>query len=307
VDPARESTRRWTIGDTRLTAVVEAESPGVPVEFFFPDATAALVKSVDWLPADAAGSDGTITFRVQSFVLEHLDKLLVVDPCVGNCKQRNLPFWNDLRGPWMERFRHAGFTPEGVDLVVHTHLHEDHFGWDTHLVDGEWVPTFTNARHVYVGDELDWAGSEEQRAPQDAFGDSIAPVLDAGLGWEVGSDSDLGDGLTLISTPGHTPGHVSLVVDTTAEPLIITGDLLHHPFQLAHPLIAEIADHDPALAGRTRSDFLAEHARAGSLLAGTHFPGTPLGRIETHSDGWRFVTEPGAMIQDSAGSPGQAS
>jgi glyoxylase-like metal-dependent hydrolase (beta-lactamase superfamily II) len=282
---------RWRIGDTTLTAVVEAETPGIPVEFFFPDATAADVASVGWLPPGAAGADGTIAFRVQSFVLEHRDTLVVVDPCVGNGKQRTLPFWNDLRAPWMERFVSAGYAAADVDLVIHTHLHEDHFGWDTRLVDGVWVPTFVNARHVYVGDELDWAGSEERRTEQDAFADSIAPVLDAGLGIEVAANADLGDGLRLVSTPGHTPGHASLVVDTTLEPLVITGDLLHHPFQLAYPDVAEIGDTDPTLAMRTRRDFFAEHARAGSLLAGTHFPVAPLGRIESKADGWRFVPE----------------
>jgi glyoxylase-like metal-dependent hydrolase (beta-lactamase superfamily II) len=284
--------QRWVVGDTTLTAVVEAETPGIPVELFFPDATAADVLSARELPPGTVGTDGTISFRVQSFILEHLEKLIVVDPCVGNCKKRTLPFWNDLRGPWLDRFRAAGFAPDQVDMVIHTHLHEDHLGWDTHLVDGDWVPTFVNAEHIYVGDELDWARSEERRGEQDAFADSIAPVLDAGLSSEVMPDADLGDGLELVSTPGHTPGHVSLVVNTSAEPIIITGDLLHHPFQLAHPALAEVADWDPALARQTRANFFAEHARAGSLLAGTHFPTEPLGRIDTRQGRWAFVPEP---------------
>jgi glyoxylase-like metal-dependent hydrolase (beta-lactamase superfamily II) len=98
--------------------------------------------------------------------------------------------------------------------------------------------------------------------------------------------------LELVSTPGHTPGHASLVVNTTAEPIIITGDLLHHPFQLAHPTLAEVADWDPALARQTRANFFAEHARAGSLLAGTHFPAEPLGRIDSNRGELTWVPEP---------------
>lgn len=113
--------------------------------------------------ADLPGTatpDGTITFRVQAFVLERAGRTVLVDPCVGNGKRRSLPFWNDLSLPWLDRFAAAGFTPEQVDLVVHTHLHEDHLGWDTHTVEGEWVPTFLNARHVYVAEELEWASSD---------------------------------------------------------------------------------------------------------------------------------------------------
>jgi glyoxylase-like metal-dependent hydrolase (beta-lactamase superfamily II) len=167
-------------------------------------------------------------------------------------------------------------------------------GWDTHLIEGEWVPTFKNAQHIYVAEELDWATSDVSGIDQNAYTDSIAPVLNAGLGSEVEADADLGHGLALVSTPGHTPGHASLTVNTTAEPIIITGDLIHHPFQLAHPDIAEIGDVDPDRARRTRRDFFAEHAKAGSLLAGTHFPGSPLGRVETDPRGWRFVPEQGA-------------
>ncbi len=118
-----EQRERWVIGATRLTTIVESETSSIPVELFFPDASASDVAKATWLVPDVAGDDGAITFRVQSFVVEHNDKTIVIDPCVGNGKQRNLFFWNDLQLPWLERFTAAGF-----DLVIHTHLHEDHIG-----------------------------------------------------------------------------------------------------------------------------------------------------------------------------------
>ncbi len=291
----REQTESWTVGGTTLTAVVEAETSGVPVEMFFPDATADHVTGVDWLPEGAARSDGTIAFRIQAFVVTHRAKLIVVDPCVGNCKARSMPFWNDLRRPWMDRFMAAGSIRQtSISSSTPTH-HEDHFfGWDTRLVDGVWVPTFPNARHVYVGNELSWAETPDRRTNQDPFADSITPVIDAGLGWEVGNSADLGDGLTLVPTPGHTPGHVSLRIETSLEPIVITGDVLHHPLQFADPSIAEIGDWDVGMARRTRTDFFDEHARAGTLLAGTHFPVAPVGRVEVNEGAWRFVAEPPA-------------
>ncbi len=280
----------WTIGDIELTAVVEAETAGIPLGLFYPDGTPQDLQAAgDWLTAGMADPLGTIAFRVQAFVLRHRGRLIVVDPCVGNGKQLTLPFWNELDLPWLHDFRSAGFDPSAVDLVVHTHLHEDHIGWDTHWVDGVWTPTFPNARHVYVGNELDWAATEERRQGQDPFAQSIAPIVDAGLAWEVSADTDLGDGLRLVSTPGHTPGHASLEVETGGPALVISGDLLHHPFQLARPRVSEVADIDRPLAVRTRSDFFTHHSKAATVVAGTHFPIAPLGRIEPSAGAWRWT------------------
>ena len=210
-----EQTEHWQIGDVGLTAIVEAETPGIPPQFFFPDIVTDDMTTVDWLSDGAASTDGTIAFRVQAFVVETRGRVVLVDPCVGNAKPRSLQFWNDLQLPWLDRFTAAGFDPDAVDLVVHTHLHEDHIGWDTHRRGDEWVPTFTNARHVYVGDELDYTVRADRRTKDDPYADSIAPILDAGLGDIVGADATLADGVRLVSTPGHTPGHVAVAVDTS--------------------------------------------------------------------------------------------
>lgn len=287
----------WLIGDTTLTSVVEAETSGIPVALFYPGASAAdVADAAEWLSPAAASIDGNITFRVQAFVLEHRGRTIVIDPCVGNGKHLTLDFWNDLDLPWLRDFMAAGFDPATVDLVIHTHLHEDHIGWDTHLVDGEWVPTFPNAQHVYVDVELDWASTEDRRRGQDPYAESIAPIVDAGLSWQVSADADLGDGIRLVSTPGHTPGHVSVEVETGADLLVITGDLLHHQFQLARPDIAEVADIDPRRAVRTRTDFFGEQSRAGNVVAGTHFGIAPVGHIESHRTAWRWTPTLGTPV-----------
>lgn len=285
-----EDTQRWTIGDTTVTAIVEAETAGIPVQLFYPDAVADDVRGVGWLGdiAGVATPAGAITFRVQAFVLERAGRTVLVDPCVGNGKQRSLPFWNDLSLPWLERFTAAGFTTEQIDLVVHTHLHEDHVGWDTRCVEGEWVPTFVNARHAYVAEELEWAASDARRQQDDPYADSIEPVVRAGLADVVGADADLGHGFRLLPTTGHTPGHTSLVVDSGAEGFIVSGDLLHHPFQLNDPSIAEVGDWDRDAARRTRRDFFDHCADRGCVVGGTHFPVAPLGRIERAGAAWRF-------------------
>jgi glyoxylase-like metal-dependent hydrolase (beta-lactamase superfamily II) len=282
---------RWTVGHATVTAIVEEQTPGVPAELFFPDASAGAVRDTEWLGEGFAAANGTISFRVQAFLIEQPGHITLVDPCVGNAKERTLPFWNQLNTPWLERLAETGVAPDAIDLVLHTHLHEDHVGWDTHLADGEWKPTFTNARHLYVGDELDYWRSAARPDAATMNMDSIDPIFAAGLADIVTADADLGHGLRLLSTPGHTPGHASVEVTSADERIVITGDLLHHPVQMAQPKWAEIADYDVALARETRHAFLDEHCRLGTRIAGTHFPTAPVGRIEPHNGAWRFAPE----------------
>ena len=152
---ANGSAQRWVVGAARITSIVEDQTDGIPPALFFPAADAATVRRHGWLRPRFADGDGNVGLRVQAFVVEVAEQVIVVDPCVGNGKVREQPWWNEQTWPFMQRFRAAGFDPDTVDLVVHTHLHADHVGWDTHLVDGRWVPTFPQARHVYVGAEID--------------------------------------------------------------------------------------------------------------------------------------------------------
>ena len=123
--------------------MVENQTDHIPPELFFPDATAEAVATHEWLVPDFADDAGRIGLSIQAFIVETPTRTIVVDPCVGNGKRLEMPFWNDQQWPFWERFEDAGFKADEVDVVVHTHLHADHVGWDTTLLDGAWVPTFT--------------------------------------------------------------------------------------------------------------------------------------------------------------------
>jgi len=215
-------------------------------------------------------------------------RTVLVDPCVGNGKVRSLPFWHDQHWPFLERLAAAGVVPDAVDTVVHTHLHADHVGWDTRWHDGAWVPTFPSARHLYTEADLAFARSAGMEG-EDVYGDSIAPILDAGLGETVAPDADLGHGLRLEPTHGHTPGHVSLWIESGGEKVLITGDFLHHPVQFAEPEWDEIADADTAVARATRRRMMAGAAASRVLVLGTHFPTRPGGRVVADGQRFRFV------------------
>lgn len=286
----RLATQCWKVGSAIVTSVVESEIDGIPPEFFFSDATADAVVRHGWLVPDYAAADGTISLRVQAFVVEIDGVTVLVDPCVGNGKVRSLPFWHDQSWPFLERMAAARFSPEDVDLVVHTHLHADHVGWDTHKEGETWVPTFTGARHLYTQADLDYSKASAVDG-EDVFGDSIAPIFDAGLADVVDNQTDLGHGLVLEPSPGHTPGHLSLWVESEGERVLITGDFLHHPVQFAEPDWAEIADDDADMARQTRRRMMARAAETGALVLGTHFSSRPAGRVVADGDRWLFRPE----------------
>lgn len=290
------STQRWQVGDVTITSVVEDQVDHIPPELFFPEADAGAVSKHEWCIPDFADEAGNIGLRVQALMIECAGRRILVDPCVGNGKTRELPFWHEQSWPFLERFAAAGFAPDGVDTVIHTHLHADHVGWDTQLVDGEWVPTFTQARHLYTQAELDMVAAGNGMDFAQTYADSVVPILEAGLADVVAPDTDLGDGLRLASTPGHTPGHVSLWVERGNDVALVTGDALHHPVQCAEPEWAEVGDEDADLARETRRALLSEAARRGVLFIGTHFPNLPAGRVVADGETWRFVPEAGATV-----------
>jgi glyoxylase-like metal-dependent hydrolase (beta-lactamase superfamily II) len=283
-DVGRLTTQRWTVGAAVLTSVVEDQIDHIPPEFFFADASAEAVRLHRWLAPDYAGDDETISLRVQAFVIEVDDLIVLVDPCVGNGKTRALPFWHDQSWPFLERLVAAGFVPDEVDLVVHTHLHADHVGWDTYRDGDAWVPTFRRDRHLYTEADLAYAQTSAMEG-EDVFGDSIAPVFAAGLAEVVAPDADLGHGLRLEPSPGH----VSLWIESDGERALITGDFLHHPVQLAEPDWAEIADADARAARETRRRMMGRAAETGALVLGTHFSCRPAGRVVADGERWRFL------------------
>lgn len=281
-------TQRWKVGDATITSVLEEETAHIPPEFFFPDATAADVLRHPELIPDYADEQGNITLRVQAVVIETGSRRVLVDPCVGNAKVRSLPFWNDMSWPFLERFADAGFEVGSIDTVVHTHLHADHVGWATHKVDEAWIPTFVNARHLYTARELEYCKANEIPGVEEVYRDSVAPIIAAGLSDVVAEDAELRDGLRLEPSTGHTPGHVSLWLESAGERALISGDFLHHPVQCAEPQLAEIGDFNIEEARATRHRMLAQVAESEALMLGTHFSGNPAGRVIADGDVWRF-------------------
>jgi glyoxylase-like metal-dependent hydrolase (beta-lactamase superfamily II) len=284
--------REIALGDVTITRVVEYYgsvelSPGD----FFPDLPEQSWRDHEpWLVPDFVDPAANVCVcAIQTWVLRSGGKTILVDTGVGNHKQRpNAPVWHGLDTDFLGNLARAGVQPEDVDLVVNTHLHVDHVGWNTRLVDGKWVPTFPRARYLFGAAELDyWARSDDPlHAP--AFADSVRPVIDAGLVEPVTADTSVAADVELRTTTGHTPGHMSVWI---GDDCVITGDVLHHPIQCRHPEWTARGDAEPDVARATRRELLSVAARTNALVLGTHFAGTSAGRVVPTADGYRFAPE----------------
>ena len=279
----------WQVGGVKITRVAELGGAPFRPAFMFPDATPELVRRHTWLRPHFACEDGQLLGSIHSFVIESGKRRIIVDTCVGNDKARARKVWNLLQGPFLADLALAGFPVESIDTVLCTHLHVDHVGWNTRLVEGKWVPTFPKARYLFGRKEWEhWCSEEAKQRDGNVMGDSVRPIIDAGLAELVDMHHALTDEVRLEPTPGHTPGHVSVRISSRGEQAVITGDLMHHPLQCAEPDLANDFDVDAAAARRTRRDFLARYANKPVLILGTHFAPPTGGWVVDAEQAWRF-------------------
>ena len=270
----------WRVGDVRITKLVELEATGGS-KFLLPQATPEAVLPITWLRPHFADENGRLRMSIHAFVVETPTRRIMVDTCLGNHKQnRRIPTWNNLQGPFLSDLAEAGFPRESIDTVLCTHLHVDHVGWNTMLVDGRWMPTFPQARYLMGRAEFQhWTGEHGRADMGPILADSVLPVYDAGLVDLVETDHVLCPEISLLPTFGHTPGHVSVRISSRGEEGLITGDFLHHPCQIAHPEWSSTADWDPEQAHHTRLGMYETLAGKPVLVLGTHFAGATAGRI----------------------------
>ena len=279
---------KWKIGNVEITRVVEIVSP-TPATLLIPRATPEAIADLDtWLKPHFVDDEGNLLLSIHAFAVRSGDTRIVVDTCLGGGKSRPIPHWNQLESALLEDLTGIGFGREAVDRVLCTHLHFDHVGWNTVREGDRWVPTFPNARYLIAEKEWGyWQDEDDPYAPE-AKQDSVLPVFEAGLVDLVETDHVLTDEVRLIPTPGHTPGHVSVLISSAGEEAIITGDLFHSPLQMAHPGWEDSADVDGGLAHETRSAFLEQHADKPMLILGTHFATPTAGHIVRDGDAYRF-------------------
>jgi glyoxylase-like metal-dependent hydrolase (beta-lactamase superfamily II) len=285
---------KWQIGKIKVTRIQELVFP----EFsdVIPTVTQELVKEIKWLFPHFVTADGHLSLSIHSLIVETPTDRLVVDTCIGDGRDR-MPMegMHMLSTNYMRDMQAEGYEPEDMDFVLCTHLHVDHVGWNTRLVDGKWVPTFPNAKYIMDKKDLDFWGSIDadtdidfMQVQRQVFEDSLMPVINAGLAQPVDAPSIICEGVRLISTPGHTPGHVSVVLESEGQTGLITGDFIHHPIQFHDPALVSPFDVDNEMAIETRRRIFGEYADTPTLIIGTHFAGPTAGTLVTENGTYRL-------------------
>ena len=283
------------LGRLRVVAVVERAGPTRPT-WLLPDAVPeAVERHRAWLAPHFLDDKGRLLQSIHTFVVQAPGLTVLIDTCVGNDKDRGgrAPF-HMMRTTFLDDLRAAGVAPESVDVVVCTHLHVDHVGWNTRLDGGRWVPTFPRARHLFARREWEHWASERDDDTRRIMADSVTPVQDAGLADLVDMEHRVSGEIWLEPTPGHTPGHVSVRLRSGDGEAVITGDLMHHPIQMAEPQWATPFDTDAEQAGKTRRAFCERYADSEVTVLGTHFNHPTAGRVVRHGQAWRFAVVSGS-------------
>ena len=279
------------IGEFKLDRVVESEEPLVAPDGFFPESTPdVFAEYAEWLqPRYLDPVSGKLVICVQSYIVRTPRHTIVVDACVGNDKERAVfPQWHHQQSTYLADLAAAGVWVEEVDFVMCTHLHTDHVGWNTRLLDGRWVPTFPNARYIFARDEYRHCEEQMRRDassghPQ-AFADSVLPVMEAGQAVLVDNDHEIDHGVWLEPATGHTPGNVVVNLRSGEDHAVLSGDVIHHPIQLVRPEWASRACEDRPLSRQTRCAFIERYADTNTLIAPAHFASPSLGYIVHQND-----------------------
>jgi glyoxylase-like metal-dependent hydrolase (beta-lactamase superfamily II) len=280
---------RFRLGDVEITKVVEWQGEIAPARFIIPDSPPEIWQDNEsWLAPDHWHPEtDAYNGAVQTWILRSEGKIVLVDTGIGNDRHRpQIPLFDHLRTDFLDRLAEAGARPEDVDVVVNTHIHYDHVGWNTRLRDDEWVPTFPNATYLIPhADQVYFdprnahrrpaARDEHEQRRKDGsrivYADSIAPVLGRAVLWENGYRID--GNLILEPAPGHTPGSSIVRLSSGSDGAVFVGDLLHSPVQILDPRYSSCFCENPAQAASTRRSVLERAADTRELVLPAHFAG----------------------------------
>lgn len=287
-----------SLGAAAVWHVPELEGNPMPLGWALPAVTDDDLAAVaQWL--DDPGLRATVQASVlnlswHTYVIRVGDSTALVDTGLGNGKRREAPiaFADGLDTGYLSRLAALGITPGDVNVVICTHLHFDHVGWNTCWDGDQWIPTFPRARYLFPQQDFDYFAAGGDPVSGAAFADSVLPVMRSGQAHLIGDGHvAIDDGSTkvwLASAAGHTPGSLLVRLDGAGQRAVFCGDVIHHPIQLVRPELSLAVEEHPEVAAKVRRDLLEAIADTGTLLCPAHFRGTPAGYVERHGSGFRW-------------------
>ena len=285
---------RWRVGEVEITRVLEFEAALFEPPVLYPGASPEIIeRHRRWLePRLMDPRSGLLVFAFHSTVIKTPHATILVDTCSGNDKERpHKPRYHRKNWPYLANLAAAGFALEEIDYVLCTHLHVDHVGWNTRLLGGRWVPTFPKARYLFARQEWEHWRVAESRARYTTdpyYEDSLLPVMDSGQAELVATDYAFDDNVWIEPWPGHTPGHVCVVVRSQHASVVLSGDIMHTALQCAEPHLNSCFCVDADTARATRRRFLETFADSPVMVIPAHFPTPTAGWIRSDGGLFRF-------------------
>jgi glyoxylase-like metal-dependent hydrolase (beta-lactamase superfamily II) len=261
--------------------IVDLDLFAIPLETIFPDGRIAALNPFAEALADrhVDFAAGKVLLTIQSHLLRFGGKTVLIDTCVGEHKARPLrPEWNQRSATgYLANLAAAGCAPQDIDIVMCTHLHADHVGWNTRLESGRWVPTFPNARYVMSQREIDQRAQEAANSPaanHGSFQDSVLPILNAGLAQVQKPGDRIVDDALIVDLAGHAPGQIGLDVAAGRDAhFLFCGDAIHSPVQVFWPDWSSGFCLDRVQAAQTRRALLRRAADEDLRLVPGHLRG----------------------------------
>jgi len=285
----------FKVGKATVTRIEETYLAIYPPGDIFPELTdARLAEHSHWLaPHHYDPETRKLKLSVHSWLLQIDGRKILIDACCGNQKSRpQRPFWNMLDTPWLDRLAAAGARPDEIDMVMCTHLHHDHLGWNTQLKDGRWQPTFPNARYVFSKLDFDYFRKidvDPATAPAEfgTFRECVLPVVEAGRADLVTGPHRLNEFIEIVAAPGHSPGHFVFKLESGGDRAMLTGDVFHHLLQVFYPdwNFPKNSNADDARTSRRR--LFEDCASSDALIFPGHVGAPFAGRIEKVGSSFR--------------------
>ncbi len=304
----------FRVGSTTIEKVHEMDMNGMSLRQLMPAFDQnVFLHHPSWLPAGTIDGAGHAMLSSHAWLLRHDGRTILIDTGAGNNKSRpQQTVLNYLDNPFLERLAAAGVKPEDVDLILHTHIHSDHVGWDTRLIGGEWVPTFPNAEVICSdlewrygaaltdGDESAIAACRREadlgepiRIPvSGTFADSIRPLEGQVSVRRIPIDgSEVSPGIRFIATPGHSICHASIEIASEGDIALFSGDVFHHPAEIFVPDLVSVFCEFPEAARNARRKLVERAINTQATVFTSHFPGSSVGKISRDGQNydWEFA------------------
>ncbi len=261
-----------TIGNVEITSLSDGALEFDPCNFF------PSIPAENWQPYEEhLTSEHKVRFNLGSFLIRSDGRTILVDTGLGpKPVDAPDPGWGEL----LNDFKANGVRPDEIDMVVMTHLHRDHIGWNVLPRGRKYEPVFPKAR--YWMSAKDWEASHNPQLQEQRFPNAPAcvwPLEELGLMELVWGEYSLTRELSTLPTPGHTPGHMSIVISSQGQRGLVLGDAAHNPVQVHEIDWVSRADIDQGQAVVTRRSLMERLEREGALIAAGHFPAPGFGKL----------------------------